>query len=52
MKIGKSFERLSFFMLMLFLLSHMVGCLWIFLARTVQDDDPLEIDSWIKQGKF
>lgn len=34
LKIGIAFERLTFFLLMLLLLSHFVGCFWIFIART------------------
>lgn len=48
---GKAFERLAMFMLILFLLSHFVGCLWIFVAKSFEDESGV-IDSWIKKGEF
>ena len=39
LKIGFAFERLTFFLLILLLLSHFVGCFWIFIAKTFEDDD-------------
>lgn len=51
-KIGKAFERLAMFMALLLLLSHFIGCFWIFIARTFQEEDEDTIDSWIKKGEF
>ena len=45
LKLGAAFERLSFFILVLLLLCHFVGCLWIFVGRTIGEGD-----SWIEAG--
>ena len=46
---GKAFERLAAFLLGLFMLSHIFGCIWIFIGKSLSDDD-LKDDSWIKAG--
>ena len=48
---GAQYERLSFFILVLLLLCHFVGCLWIFIAKSFSDDE-VENDSWIEAGDF
>ena len=50
-KNGAAFDRLAFFVLMLFLMSHLVGCLWIFTGKTFEDPD-VEGDSWIEACGF
>lgn len=47
LKLGAAFERLSFFVLVLLLLCHFVGCLWIFVGRTIGEGE-----SWIEAGGF
>lgn len=51
MQFGAFVERLLFFGLCLFLLCHFVGCLWIFIARSFNDES-VEGDSWIEAGSF
>ena len=48
---GAQYERLSFFVLVLLLLCHFVGCLWIFIAKSFSDDKE-EDDSWIEANDF
>ena len=33
LQLSESFERLSFFVAVLFMLSHIFGCIWIFIGR-------------------
>ena len=49
MQYGQTFERLSFFLMLLFLMTHFIGCLWIFIGCSAQDDE-IEGDSWIESG--
>ena len=51
MQFGATIERLAFFALLLFVLTHCVGCLWIFTARTFNDAENKE-DSWIEAGGY
>lgn len=51
LRISAAFERLSFFFLVLLLLCHFVGCLWIFIARNIEDPQ-IEGDNWIEAGEF
>ena len=51
MKFGALIERLVFFGLCIFLLCHFVGCLWIFIARSLNNEDQTG-DSWIEAGDF
>jgi hypothetical protein len=51
LKIGIAFERLTFFLLILLLLSHFVGCFWIFIANTFNDETDGD-SNWIKKGEF
>lgn len=44
---GAAFERLTFFILTLLLVCHLIGCLWIYIANMAQDDE-VEDDSWIE----
>ena len=37
MKVGIGFERLSFFIFMFLLLSHIVSCLWVLTAMLYDD---------------
>lgn len=48
---GAQYERLSFFILVLLLLCHFVGCLWIFIAKSFSDEE-VENDSWIEASDF
>lgn len=51
MQFGALVERLIFFGLCLFLLCHFVGCLWIFIAKSL-DDEEVAGDTWIEAGEF
>lgn len=46
MKNGQSLDRLIFFILILFLFCHIFGCVYIFVARSLEDPDYDEI-TWI-----
>ena len=48
---GKAFERLAAFLIGLFMLSHIFGCIWIFIGKSLSDIT-LEDDSWIKADNF
>lgn len=50
MAFGQTIERLSFFSMLLFLMTHFIGCLWIFISKNFQDDE-VEFDSWIEVGE-
>ena len=50
-KFGAAFERLTFFILSLLLVCHLIGCLWIYLAKASQDDN-VENDSWIEVNGY
>lgn len=51
LKISQGLEKLSFFFLALMLMSHFVGCLWIFVARNFHDEaNPT--DTWIEVGGY
>jgi hypothetical protein len=43
---GAAFERLTFFLLLLFLIVHFIGCLWILQARFNEED------SWIINNEY
>ena len=43
------YERLIIFLIALLLLSHFIGCIWIFVGRTVHDEK-VKGDSWIESG--
>lgn len=51
MQFGALIERLIFFGLCLFILCHFVGCFWIFIARSLNDEETIG-DSWIEAGSF
>jgi hypothetical protein len=36
--LSHSFERLSFFVAVLFMSSHILGCIWIFIGRTLNEE--------------
>ena len=38
LQVSRAFERLSMFLLALILMCHFVGCMWIFVGRTVPDE--------------
>jgi len=46
-KNGAAFDRLAFFLLILMLMSHFIGCIWIFVGNSFQDSD-IDGDSWIE----
>jgi hypothetical protein len=50
-KFGAAFERLLFFLLALLLVCHLIGCLWIYVAKASQDD-LIENDSWIELNGY
>jgi hypothetical protein len=45
-QVGAAFERLTFFLLLLFLIVHFIGCLWILQARFNEED------SWIINNEY
>ena len=51
-KVGMAFERLIFLLLIMVLLSHFIGCFWIFIAKTFTIDEAAAIDSWVKRGGY
>jgi len=51
MKGSQQIERLSFFLLIVFLMCHLIGCLWIFVAITVGDPDVPD-STWIEKGNY
>lgn len=48
-KFGRAFERMLFFILTLMLACHLIGCMWIYLAKTfsAEDEDGNAKQSWI-----
>mmetsp|Transcript_17553 Transcript_17553/g.27068 ORF Transcript_17553/g.27068 Transcript_17553/m.27068 type:complete len:163 (+) Transcript_17553:2088-2576(+) len=44
LKIGLGFERLVFFLILFFILCHLITCLWVIVTLFVPQDDP----SWIR----
>jgi hypothetical protein len=49
-KHGAAIDRLLFFILILLLCSHGVGCMWIYLAETFRDED--DNSNWIDASGF
>ena len=47
-----AFERLSFFCTILFVMSHIFGCIWIFVGRSQADNTEEEGLSWIISNGF
>ena len=50
-KTGAAIDRVVFFIMMLLLMCHFIGCFWIFMGRGFQDDD-VEFDSWIEASNI
>ena len=48
-KHGSAFDRLFFFIFILFLMSHLTSCLWIYIAYQIEGE---EKDSWITNSGF
>lgn len=48
---SRAFERLSMFLLALVLMCHFVGCMWIFVGRTVPDEEA-GTTGWIEAGGY
>ena len=48
LKLSVTFERLVFFVLMFFLLSHVTACLWYFLAKL----EGFPPDSWVVKHSY
>lgn len=48
---GAAIDRVVFFIMMLLLMCHFVGCLWIFVGHGF-DDDTDERNSWIEGSGF
>ena len=46
MQLSESFERLAFFVMALFGLSHIFGCIWIFIGRSIGEE------GWVTQNEF
>ena len=51
-QMGPAFERLSFFCAILFIMSHIFGCIWIFVGRSLSDNTEEEGFSWIVSNGF
>jgi len=49
---GPAFERLSFFCAILFVMSHIFGCIWIFVGKSQKDNTEEEGFSWIISNGF
>jgi len=49
---GPAFERLTFFCAILFVMSHIFGCIWIFVGRSQADNTEEEGLSWIISNGF
>lgn len=56
MKEGKAIERLVFFVIMLILMAHVLGCMWVFTAKAINEDSTESTDSstknWITTGGY
>ena len=50
-KFGAAFERLLFFVLILFMVCHLIGCMWIYVAKASQYDN-VKDDSWIELNGY
>jgi hypothetical protein len=50
-KFGAAFERLLFFLLTLLLVCHLIGCMWIYVAKATQDPE-IPDDSWIELNGY
>ena len=37
-QLGPAFERLTFFVAVLFMLAHIFGCIWIFVGKSLSDN--------------
>jgi len=46
MQLSESFERLAFFVAALFMLSHIFGCIWIFIGRSFTEE------GWIVSNNY
>ena len=46
------FERLGFFTAILFVMSHIFGCIWIFVGKSQSDNTEEEGFSWIISNGF
>lgn len=51
-RLGPAFERLSFFCAILFIMSHIFGCIWIFVGKSQVDNVKEEGLSWIISNGF
>ena len=51
-QLAPAFERLSFFCAILFVMSHIFGCIWIFVGRSLEDNTEEEGFSWIVSNGF
>jgi len=49
MQVSRAFERLSMFLITLVLMCHFVGCIWIFVGKTVPDE---QMKGWIEAGSY
>ena len=48
LNLGEGFEKLVFFVLMSFMICHIIACLWVFTTTFVDDGN----DSWIVSGSY
>ena len=51
MQEGAGLERLFFFLILLFLMCHLIACLWIYVGE-IFDDPEVEGDTWIEAGSY
>ena len=45
-------NRLFFFLFLVILLNHFIGCMWIFIGRTFSEDEAEDNHSWINASGF
>jgi hypothetical protein len=48
---GAGKERLGFFIMILFLMCHLIACIWIFVGE-IFDDNEVDGDTWIEGGNY
>ena len=52
LKISQGLERLTFFILIFFLLCHIMACFWIFTAEMSEDQEDEDATTWIISGEY
>lgn len=53
LKIGVGFERMLFFILMSFMIIHIISCLWVFMAKiSIDDTEEEESKTWVISNDY